>query len=86
MVKKKKEEVKDKPSPKKTVEVVEKIEKYPIAVLFEKNNIRPMNALGFLKFYGLSEDFAKEHEGIELDGFSQEEFMDLYERYMKREI
>ena len=91
MAKKKKEEIEDKPSPKKTTKPIKtapiSIEKYSISELLEKNNIKPVNAVAFLNYYGLSEEFKKEFEGEEVAvKFSEGEFDDMYERFMKREI
>ena len=92
MVKKKKEEQKEKPSQKKPVkknkieEVVE-VEEFSIAELLEKNNIKPLDAVGFINYYGLSDDFRREFEtNMIINKFSEGEFNDMYERYMKREI
>lgn len=92
MVKKKNEEKKEKPSQKKPVkknkieEVVE-VEEFSIAELLDKNNIKPLEAVGFLNYYGLSDDFRREFENnIIINKFSEGEFNDMYERYMKREI
>ena len=90
MVKKKKEEEKtpQKKTNKKTVnEVGITIEKYPISKLLEKNKINSFNAVGFLNYYGLSEDFRLEFEtGKSVNKFSEAEFEDMYERYLEREI
>lgn len=92
MGKKKTEEKEDKPSPKKTVKSVQKnvvidVEKYSISELLEMNKLKPLNAVGFLNYYGLVEDFRKEIENKEsVVKFSKGEFDDMYERYNKREI
>ena len=90
MVKKKSEEKKEKPSPKKINKLPEvkiDIEKYSISELLEVNKIKPLDAVGFLKYYGLTEDFRKEIEDKEVvREFSKGEFADMYERYMKRGI
>jgi len=90
MAKKKKEEIKEKPSLKKTDDskgVNIEIEKFSISELLEKYNIKPLNAFGFLNYFGLTEDFKKEFETKKANvKFSEGEFNDMYERYMKREI
>lgn len=88
MAKKKKEEEKIKPSPKKTNSKPNiPIEKYSLKELFENNNIKPLNAVGFLSYYGLTENFKKEFEDNEITvKFSEGEFKDMYERYIGREI
>lgn len=93
MVRKKSEDKETKSSPKKTntVKSIPKgeinIKKFSIIELFEKNNIKPLDAVGFLEHYGLTEifeqDIGKEENIIE---FSNGEFKDMFERYMKREI
>lgn len=87
MAKKKKEEEKIKPSPKKINQKSIEIEKYSLNELFEKNNIKPLNAVGFLSYYGLTDKFKEEFENNEIIvKFSNGEFNDMYERYMRREI
>jgi len=91
MVKKKKETKKEKPSPKTKVNKIEEktieFDEYSISELLEKNRIKPLNAVGFLNYYGLTEDFRKEvEENICINKFSIGEFKDMYERYVKREI
>lgn len=93
MVKKKNEDKKEKPSQKKTMksEIVTedtiKIEKFSISELLAKNSIKPLNAVGFLNYYGLEDDFRKEFEsGKKLTEFSEGEFEDMYKRYIEREI
>lgn len=96
MVKKKKEEeTKEKPVEKKTikekkdakVKVVKDVETFSISESLEKMNIKPLDAVGFLNFYGLSEDFKKEFETGKADSkFSEEEFSEMYKRYIEREI
>lgn len=93
MVKKKNEEKKEKPSQKKPVKTNKiedanvEIEEFSIAELLAKKSIKPLNAVGFLNYYGLDEDFKKEFENrIVINKFSEGEFDDMYKRYMKREI
>ena len=90
MAKKKTEEKKDSPSPKKTAKVKKvdvNIEKYSISELLEKNKIKPLYAVMFLEYYGLEEEFKKEFENNEcVVKFSQGEFDDMYERMIRREI
>lgn len=94
MVKKKSEEKKEKPSPKKnikTANVIEEnnvdIEKFSISELLEKKGIKPLKAVGFLNYYGLEDVFRKEFEnkGVVVK-FSEGEFDDMYKRYIEREI
>lgn len=92
MVKKKKEEKTEKTLKKKTINektnVKRKdieIEKFSISELLEKNNIKPLNAVGFLNYYNLSEEFKKEFETRQaVVKFSEGEFNNMYERYIKR--
>lgn len=91
MAKKKKEESVDKPSPKKATKTVKtapiNIRKYSISELLKKNSIKPVNAVAFLNYYGLSEEFKKEFEGKEdIVKFSEGEFDDMYRRFMERGI
>lgn len=93
MVKKKNGDKKEKPSVKRTTkkdkieEVVVDIEKYSITELLEKNKIKPLHAVGFLSYYGLTDDFRREFEnGIITNKFSEGEFKDMYKRYNEREI
>lgn len=93
MVKKKNEDKKEKPSVKNSIkkdkieEVVIDIEKYSITELLEKNKIKPLHAVGFLNYYGLTDDFRREFENnVVITKFSEGEFKDMYERYNKREI
>lgn len=96
MAKKKKEEevVEDKPSSKKKVSKVNiqktapiNIEKYSISELIEEYKIKPVDAVAFLNYYGLSEQFKKEFESNESEiKFSEGEFEDMYKRFMEREI
>ena len=90
MVKEKQKEKKTK-SPKKTKQSNSEepisIEKFSLNELFEKNNIKPLQAVGFLGHYGLSENFKKEVEtGTIIVKFSEGEFNDMYKRYIEREI
>ena len=72
--------------PKKENEVIN-IKKYPVSELLEKHNIKPLNAVGFLEYYGLTEDFKREFEKEENKvKFSEGEFEDMYERFIRREI
>lgn len=88
MVKRKKEETNTKPSQKKTNSKPNiPVEKYSLNELFEQNGIKPLNAVGFLNYYGLTENFRKEFEDKEITiKFSNGEFKDMYERYIGREI
>ena len=90
MAKKKKEETEDKSSPKKVSKAVKtvpiNIEKFSISELLAKNNIKPVNAVAFLNYYGLSDEFKKEFEGKEIIKFSEGEFDDMYKRFMERGI
>ena len=88
MAKKKNEEEKTKPSSKKTnLKQNIPIEKYSLTELFEKKGIKPLSAVGFLSYYGLTENFKKEFEDNEITvKFSDGEFDDMYERYIGREI
>lgn len=91
MVKKKKEKedkiIDEKPIKKKENDNIEDIEKFPISKLLEKNNIESFHAVGFLNYYGLTEDFKIEFEtGDSISEFSDEEFDDMYKRYIEREI
>ena len=88
MARKKKEEEKTKPSPKKINSKPNiSIEKYSLKDLFEKNNVAPLNAVVFLNYYDLTENFRKEFENDEITvKFSDGEFNDMYERYIGREI
>ena len=93
MVKKKNEEKKEKTVPKKTMKKVDvgisgkEIEKFSLSELLQKHKIEPLNAVGFLNYYGLTEEFKKEFEGNDTNvEFSNGEFNDMYERYMKRGI
>ena len=62
-------------------------EKFSISELLEKNNIKALNAVGFLNYFGLSEDFKEEFEtGIAKIKFFESEFNDMYKRYIEREI
>lgn len=78
-------------TPKKTIEnnseeVIE-VKKYSLQELFEKHNIKPLQAVGFLGHYGLSENFKREFETDEcVVKFSEGEFNDMYRRYLEREI
>ncbi len=87
MAKKKKEEKKEeKPQKEKVIENVE-VEKYSISELLKNNKVVALHAVGFLNFYGLSEDFKKEFVTGEVDiKFSEEEFNEMYKRYIEREI
>ena len=63
------------------------VEKYPITELLEKNKIKPLNAVGFLNYYNLTEEFKLAFETGECNiKFSEGEFNDMYERYNQREI
>ena len=76
MAKKKKEDKEEKLS-----------EEYSISFLLEKNNVKPLYAVGFLEYYDLSEDFKKEFEIGEVNKkFSEEEFNKMYKEYIEREI
>ena len=91
MVKKKSEDKKEKPAPKKTAKTsndeVIVVEKYSISELLESNKVKPLDAVGFLNYYGLTENFKKEIEyGEVIVRFSKGEFNDMFERYIKREI
>lgn len=91
MAKKKKEEVKEevpqKPNKIQLNEGVVEIEKFSISELLEKNEIKPRSAVGFLEYFGLTGQFKKEFETGEVEiMFSEGEFDDMFERYMKREI
>ena len=88
MVEEKKKETKSKTTTKKkTNKQVGEIEKFSISELLGKNQIKPLFAIGFLDYYGLSEDFKKEVENNEkIIEFSDEEFNNMYEEYIKREI
>ena len=94
MVKKKSEEKKEKTVPKKTVKpkadinsLGMEVKKFSLSELLQKNKIKPLNAVGFLNYYGLTENFNKEIENREVSvKFSEGEFNDMYERYMKRGI
>ena len=94
MAKKKNEETEiEKPlkktTPKKSQQKndVEVVETFSISELLKKFDVKPLMAVGFLNYYGLSEDFKKEieneEEGIK---FSEEEFDNMYKRYIEREI
>lgn len=93
MVKKKSEEKQTK-SPSKKIDTVKSIpkgeiniKKYSILELFEKNKIKPLDAVGFLEHYGLTKSFEQEMGSEEkIVEFSNGEFNDMFERYMKREI
>lgn len=94
MAKKKNEDKKEKPSQKRVTaskkpmkqEEVD-IEKYPVHVLLEKHKVKPLNAVGFLTYYGLDEVFRRDFENQEMSiMFSEGEFVDMYERYIEREI
>lgn len=92
MVKKKKEESKEKTSEKKTSKkttAVKKddVEKFSISELLEKNNIKALTAVGFINHYGLNDDFKEEFEtGESVIKLSENEFDDMYKRYIEREI
>ena len=91
MARKKKEEQNEKASTKKVSDEIipseKNVEKFSIYVLLENHNIKPLDAVGFLEYYGLVENFAKEMaEGDAVVEFTEEEFNDMYERYIKREI
>lgn len=90
MVKKKNEEKKTK-TPIKSEKTISKtkinVEKYSLNEIFEKKNIKPLDAVGFLNYYGLTENFRKEFEDNEcIVKFSEGEFDDMYKRYIEREI
>lgn len=89
MVEKGKEEVKTGTKTKKKTKQKNKeiVEEFSISELLEMNQIKPLYAVGFLDYYGLTEDFKKEFETEEvMTKFSEKEFSDMYENYMKREI
>jgi len=93
MVKKKKEESKKETSEKKTInekttsKKVMDVEKFSISELLEKNTIGALNAVGFLNHYGLSDEFKEEFEtGNAVIKFSEEEFSEMYRKYLEREI
>ena len=90
MVEEKKKETKTKTTTKKKTSekpVNDDVEKFSISELIGKKKIKPLYAIGFLNYYGLSEDFKKEVENNEkVIEFSEKEFDDMYENYMKREI
>lgn len=90
MVKEKQKEKKTK-SPKKTKQSNSEepisIEKFSLQELFEKHKVKPLQAVGFLGYYGLSEYFKKEFKNDEyVIKFSEGEFNDMYRRYIEREI
>ena len=89
MAKKKKEEKKIEEPKEKTIkkeEVVE-VEKFPVSQLLENHKIKPIYAVGFLEHYGLTDDFKKEFEDSRIiNMFSVEEFENMYDKYIKREI
>lgn len=90
MAKKKNEEKKTKTSSKieKTIPKADvNINKYSLYELLEMKKIKPLNAVGFLNYYGLADSFKKEFEDNDvIVKFSEGEFDDMYERYIKREI
>ena len=92
MAKKKKEEKeeetpKKKPVQKKKEEGKINIKKFSISELLENYQINPLNAVGFLNYYGLSEEFKKEFETKEkVVEFSESEFENMYKRYIERKI
>lgn len=94
MVKKKSEEKKEKTVPKKTIRpkvdvksIGMEVKKFSLSELLQKHKIKPLNAVGFLNYYGLAEEFKNEFESNEVNvKFSDGEFNDMYERYMKRGI
>lgn len=94
MVKKKSEEKKEKTVPKKTTKpkidvgsLGMEIKQFSISELLQKHKIKPLDAVGFLNYYGLTEEFKNEFETNEVKTkFSDGEFSDMFERYMKRGI
>lgn len=74
--------------PKVLSQVDTDIEKYSIGELLELNNIRPLKAVAFLDYYGLTDQITKEVEnnGEGVIKFSKGEFDDMYERYNNRRI
>lgn len=94
MAKKKTEEKKTETSVEKTTtpkvqqkKEVENVEKFSISELLKKNTVKPIYAVGFLNYYGLSEEFKKEFEtDEEVIKFSEEEFDEMYKKYIEREI